>query len=285
MIALNKNSVVILLIALFFVNINLSGQNQIKNQSDFNPPPKANKIPVELTKFGHTRIDNYFWLKDKTNPEVIKYLEEENAYCDEVMDHTKPLQEKLFNEMKSRIKEDDESAPYYDNGYYYYYRTEVGKQYQIHCRKKGSLQAKEEVLFDVNKMAENHPTYMFAGYEISMDNGLAIYASNTTGSYAEFTIRMKDLATGSELPDVIDKIASFTLANDNKTLFYVTIDNALRPYKLFRYVIGSNNKPELLYEETNEMFSLSVYKSKTKDWIFLISSSANTSEYQFRRCQ
>ena len=195
------------------------------------------------------------------------------------MNNTKPLQDKLFNEMKSRIKEDDESAPYFDNGYYYYYRTEIGKQYQIHCRKKGSLEAKEEIIFDVNKMAENHPTYMFAGYEISMDNGLAIYASNTTGSYAEFTIRMKDLPTDSELPEVIDKVASFTLANDNKTLFYVTIDNAFRPYKLFRYVIGSNNKPELLYEETNEMFSLSVDKSKTKDWIFLITSSANTSEY------
>ena len=225
------------------------------------------------------RIDNYFWLKDKTNPEVIKYLEEENAYCDLVMNNTKPLQEKLFNEMKSRIKEDDESAPYFDNGYYYYYRTETGKQYQIHCRKKGSLQAEEEVLFDVNKMAENHPTYMFAGYEISMDNRLVIYASNTTGSYAEFTIRMKDLSTDSELPEVIEKVASFTLANDNKTLFYVTIDNALRPYRLFRYIIGSNNKPELLYEETNEMFSLYVNKSKTKDWIFLITGSANTSEY------
>lgn len=271
----------IFLSTLVFANSILIGQTQIKNQSDFSPPPKANIIPVELTKFGHTRIDNYFWLKDKTNPAVIKYLEEEKAYCDEVMNHTKPLQEKLFDEMKSRIKEEDESAPYYDNGYYYYYKTEVGKQYQIHCRKKGNLLAKEEVLLDVNKMAENHPTYMFAGYEISMDNRLAVYASNTTGSYAEFTIHIKDLTTDRELPDIIDKIASFTLANDNKTLFYVTIDNALRPYKLFRYVIGSNNKPELLYEETDERFSLNVDKSKTKDWIFLNTNSANTSEYHF----
>jgi oligopeptidase B len=270
-------------ISIFFLLVTqiCFGQSQIKNQSDFTPPPKANKIPIELKNFEKTRVDNYFWLKDKTNPEVIKYLEEENVYCDLVMDHTKPLQEKLFNEMKSRIKEDDESAPYFDNGYYYYTRTEIGKQYKIHCRKKISLEAKEEIIFDVNKMAENHPTYMFAGYEISMDNGLVIYASNTTGSYAEFTIRIKDLATGSELPDVIENAASFTLANDNKTLFYVTIDNKLRPYRLFRYIVGSNNKPELLYEETNEIFSLAVDKSKTKDWIFLITSSANTSEYHF----
>ena len=278
---LNRILSAIFLSTLFFANTILIGQIQIKNQFDFTPPPKANKIPVELTKFGHTRIDNYFWLKEKTNPEVIKYLEEENVYCDEIMDHTKPLQEKLFQEMKSRIKEDDESAPFYDNGYYYYYRTEFGKQYQIHCRKKGNLQAKEEVIFDVNKMAENYPTYMFENYEVSLDNRLAVYMSNTTGSYAEFTIRIKDLSTDNELLDVIEKAASYTLANDNRTLFYVTIDNALRPYKLFRYVIGSKNKPELLYEEKDKIFELSVGKTKTKDWIFLNTSSANTSECYF----
>ncbi|MEO8233210.1 MAG: S9 family peptidase [Ignavibacteriota bacterium] len=275
---LNKISFVVFLSTLFFINFFLNAQ--IKNQSDFAPPPKANKIPVELTKFGQTRIDNYFWLKDKTNPDVIKYLDEENDYCEKVMDHTKLLQDKLFNEMKSRIKEDDESAPYLDNGYFYYYRTEIGKQYPIYCRKKGSLESEEEVIFDVNKMAENHPVYMFADYEISLDNRLAIYAGNTTGSYAEFTIRVKNLTTGIELPDVIEKISSFTVANDNKTLFYVTIDKALRPYQLYRYVIGSNAKPELLYEEKDEMFSLGVSKSKPKDWIFLESGSANTSEYR-----
>jgi len=110
MVVLNRNSVIMLLIVLFFISINLSGQNQIKNQSDFTAPPKANKIPIELTKFSHTRIDSYFWLKDKSDPEVIKYLEEENAYCDVVLNHTKPLQDKLFNEMKARIKEDDVSV-------------------------------------------------------------------------------------------------------------------------------------------------------------------------------
>jgi len=257
------------------------GQSQIKTQSDFTPPPEANKIPIELKNFGHTRIDNYFWLKDKTNPEVLKYLEEENAYCDLVMNHTKPLQEKLFNEMKSRIKEDDESATFYDNGYYYYYRTEIGKQYPIHCRKKTSLEAKEEIIFDVNKMAENYPAFVFGGYEISNDNNSAIYASNTTGSWADYNIRVKDLTSSSELPDIINKVASYTIANDNKTLFYVTIDNALRPYQLYRYVIGSNKKAELLYEEKDEMFRLSVGKTKTKDWIFLSAGSTNTSEYQF----
>lgn len=281
MVVLNRNSVIMLLIILFFISINLSGQNQIKNQSDFTTPPKANKIPIELAKFSHTRIDNYFWLKDKTDPEVIKYLEEENTYCNIVLDHTKPLQDKLFNEMKSRIKEDDVSAPYFDNSYYYYYRTEIGKQYPIYCRKKSSLEVKEEIIFNVNKMAENYPAFVFGDYEISMDNKLAIYASNTTGSWADYTIRVKDLTTDNEMPDLIDKVASYTIANDNKTLFYVTIDNALRPYKLYRYVIGSNNIPELLYEEKDEMFRLSVDKTKTKDWIFLSSNSTNTSEYQF----
>lgn len=281
MILLNRNSVIILIIIIFFININLSGQNQIKNQSDFSPPPKVNKTPVELTKFGTSRIDNYFWLKDKSDPEVIKYLEEENTYCNIVLDHTKPLQDKLFNEMRSRIKEDDVSAPYFDNGYYYYYRTEIGKQYPIYCRKKSSLEAKEEIIFDVNKIAENYPAFVFVDYEISMDNKLAIYASNTTGSWADFTIRVKDLTTDNEMPNLIEKVASYTIANDNKTLFYVIIDKALRPYQLYRYVIGSNKKAELLYEERDEMFRISVSKTKTKDWIFLSSNSTNTSEYKF----
>lgn len=269
-------------VSAFFLLLTLvnSCQSQIKNQSDFPPPPKAKKIPVELKNFNHTRIDDYFWLKDKTNTEVIKYLEDENAYCDLVMDHTKPLQEKLFNEMKSRIKEDDESAPYFENGYYYYNRTETGKQYPIYCRKKGSLSNAEEIIFDLNKMAESTSTFLFHGFEISRDNNLAVYASNTSGSFVDFTLRLRDLISGKDLPIAIEKVSSFTIANDNKTLFYTVINNALRSYQLYKFNFNDNSKPQLLYEEKDAKFDTYVYKSKSQEWVIFQSNSANTSEYR-----
>lgn len=266
----------ILLIIMFYI----SSWAQVKLQSDFSPPPKAKKNPFEMTMFGKTRIDNYYWLKEKSNPEVIEYLQAENQYCDQVMQHTNSLQAKLFDEMKSRIKEDDESAPVYENGYFYYYRNEIGKQYPIYCRKKGELSSAEEIIFDVNKLAENHKTFLFGYYEISADNQLAVYTSNTTGSYVDYSLHIKNLKNGTEFQEVIPKVSSFTLANDNRTLFYTVINDALRSYQLFRYVIGSNNKPELMYEEADAKYDTYVYKSKTKNFIILVSSSANTSEYR-----
>jgi oligopeptidase B len=254
---------------------------KITQQSDFPAPPVAAVKPVEFTEFGSKRTDNYFWLKEKTNPEVIDYLKAENAYCDTVMKSTVPLQEKLFAEMKGRIKETDETVPQLSNGYYYYSRTEEGKQYRINCRKKGSVSAPEEVIFDVNRMAEGKQAYIFAGYDISTDNKLVAYASNETGSYADFTLRVRDLETGSDLPFSMDKVQGFAWANDNKTIFYTIGNDALRAYRVYRHVLGSATPDELVFEEPNEQFIVNVEKSKTDDFIFITSASFTTSEYLF----
>lgn len=254
---------------------------KISQQSDFPTPPKAEVKPTEFTEFGNKRTDNYFWLKDKNNPEVIDYLKAENAYFDTVMQSTKALQDKLFTEMKGRIKEDDETVPQLDNGYYYYSRTEKGKQYRTICRKKGSVSAPEEVIFDINKMAEGKKAFIFAGNSISPDNKLAAYTSNETGSFADFTLQVRDLATGLDLPLKIEKVQSFAWANDNKTLFYTVGDKTLRAYRVYRHVIGSSKPDELVYEDLDDLFIVSVDKSKTNDYIFIESASFTTSEYRY----
>src|ERR1035438_5852251 len=158
----------------------------VKNQNDYLPPPIAEIKPERFNEFGLNRVDNYFWLKDKSNPKVIDYLNDENNYCETVMQHTNDLQEILFKEMKSRIKEDDQTVPQLNNGYYYYSRTEKDKQYPVYCRKKGSVNNPEEIIFDVNEMAKGKPAFLFHDYEISENNNLAAYLFNTTGSFAEF---------------------------------------------------------------------------------------------------
>ena len=250
----------------------------IKTQKDYPAPPLAKKQPVTFTEFGNKRVDNYFWMKDKKDPEVIKYLDAENAYADEVMGHTKVLQETLYNEMKGRIKEQDNSVPYLDNGYWYYSRTETGKQYNIHCRKKGNLDAPEEVIFDVNAMAEGKPTFLFTGYEVSSDNRYAIYSSNTTGSFAEDDLRIRDLQTGKDLDFFVPGTQSYAWANDNKTVFYVKGNEALRPYQLYRADAFGKGNGTLVLEEKDELFNISVYKSKTNDFLMLYSGSFTTSE-------
>lgn len=254
---------------------------EITQQSDFPAPPLAAVNPSVFTEFGNQRTDNYFWLKDKTNPDVIAYLNAENAYCDTVMQSTLPLQDKLFAEMKGRIKETDETVPQLDNGYYYYSRTEEGKQYRIYCRKMGEVSAAEEVIFDVNKLAEGKPAFMFAGYDVSNDNKLAAFVSNETGSFADFTLKVKDLTTGLDLPLSIDKVQGFAWANDSKTLFYTIGNDALRAYRVYRHTIGSTNADELVFEEPNEQFILNIGKSKTKDFLFITSASFTTSEYLY----
>jgi len=250
----------------------------IKTQRDYPAPPVAKKQPVTFTEFGNKRVDNYFWMRDKKDPEVIKYLEAENAYADEVMGHTKVLQETLYNEMKGRIKEQDNSVPYLDNGYWYYSRTETGKQYNIHCRKKGNLDAPEEVIFDVNAMAEGKPTFLFTGYEVSKDNRYAIYSSNTTGSFAEDDLRIRDLQTGKDLGFFVGGTQSYAWANDSKTVFFVKGNEALRPYQLYRADAFGKGNGTLVYEEKDELFNISVYKSKTNDYLMLYSGSFTTSE-------
>jgi oligopeptidase B len=250
----------------------------VLTQDSFPAPPVATVKPDTFREFGNIRVDNYFWLKEKSNSEVLNYLKAENNYCDTVMAHTKGLREKLFQEFKGRIKEDDQSVPALNNGYYYYSRTIKDSQYPVYCRKKGDTTAVEEVIFDVNKMAEGEKAYFFAGFEVSADNRLAAFAFNTTGSYAEFRLKVKDLATGQYLDDEISGISSFTWANDNLTLFYTTITPSLRPYKVSRHTLGTKNPDPMVFEEKDELFNAGVNKSLTKDFIVITSESYNTSE-------
>ncbi|MFZ4549192.1 MAG: S9 family peptidase, partial [Bacteroidales bacterium] len=254
---------------------------KITQQSDFPTPPVALIKPSEFTEFGNKRVDNYFWLKDKTNPEVIDYLKAENAYSDTIMNPTKALQDKLFAEMKGRIKEDDETVPQLDDGYFYYTRTETGKQYRLNCRKKGNVSAPEEIVFDVNKMAEGKQAFIFSYYDVSPDNKLAAYMSNETGSYADYTLCIRDLSTGTDLPLKIDKVQSFVWANDSKTLFYAVGNEALRSWRVYRHVIGNTKPDELVFEEPNEQFIVGLDKSKTDDFIFIVTASFTTSEYHY----
>ncbi|MBN1789215.1 MAG: S9 family peptidase [Bacteroidales bacterium] len=254
---------------------------RITSQGDYPAPPMALIIPDTMLEFGNARIDNYFWMKDRDNPEVMAYLKSENAYTDTVMAHTRDLQEKLFLEMKGRIKEEDQSVPQIDNGYFYYNRTEKDRQYPIYCRKKGNVSSPEEVLFDVNKMAEGTQAYIFSNFEITSDNKLAAYSYNTTGSYAEFNLKIRNLETGEDLPYEISNVQSFVWANDNKTLFYTKSSETFRPYRVYRHQINSKVPDVLLFEEKDEMFNVYVGKSRTKEYIYLASGSFTTSEYRY----
>jgi oligopeptidase B len=275
----------ILLYSLFILLMtnacNNTGSIKTATQADYPPPPVASVLPDTLTDFGNSRIDNYFWMKDRSNPAVMAYLKAENSYCDTVMSHTKGLQQKLFAEMKGRIKEDDQSVPQLDNGYYYYTRTEKDKQYSIHCRKKGDVSAHEAVIFDENKMAEGTGAFLFAGYEISSDSRLAAYSYNTTGSYAEFNLKIRDLDAGTDLPFEVRNVQSFAWANDGKTLFYTISNSALRPYRVYRHITGSTQADVLIYEENDGAFNVDVSKSRTRDFIYILSASFTSTEYRY----
>jgi len=260
-------------------NINKEKVNILK-QSDFPAPPVAEVIPDTFVNFGRQRIDNYYWLKDKNNPKVIEYLHAENAYTDTVMSATKALQQKIYDEILGRMKEDDESYPSFKDGYYYYTRTEKGKQYPTYCRRKGSMDAAEEIIFDVNRMAEGKPAFIFRGYSISPDNSKAAYFYNETGSYAEFILKIKDLASGEDVGFSVDGAASVAWANDNRTLFYSMIDQTLRSSKVYRQMLDEA-AGELVFEEKDARFGTYVYGSKTKQFIFIASGSSTTSEERY----
>ncbi|MGV8963857.1 MAG: S9 family peptidase [Candidatus Saccharimonadaceae bacterium] len=249
-------------------------------QSDFSTPPVAEIKPDTFVEFNHQRIDNYFWMKDKTDPRVIAYLNAENTYAEAVMASTKALQKTIYDEILGRMKEDDESYPTLKDGYYYYSRSETGKQYPTYCRKKGSIDATEEVIFDINQMAEDKPAFIFSGYSVSPDNSKAAYFFNETGSYAEFNMHIKDLASGQDVGFIIEGVTSVAWANDNKTLFYSVIDNTLRSYQILRQMLDAN-KSELVYEEKDAKFSTYVSSTKTKEYIFISSASSTTSEERF----
>ncbi len=275
------NYIILLAVAVVITACTTSKKETVMlKQSDFPAPPVAEVLPDTFTNFGQTRIDNYYWLKDKNNPKVIDYLKAENAYTDTVMASTKALQQTIYDEILGRMKEDDESYPSFSDGYYYYSRTEKGKQYRTYLRRKGSMDAAEEVIFDINKMAEGKSAFIFRGYSISPDNSKAAYFYNETGSYAEFILKIKDLASGEDVGFSMNGATSVAWANDNKTLFYGIIDNTLRSYRIMRQMLDAP-KADLVYEEADARFSTYVSGSKTKEYIFIGSASSTTSDERY----
>jgi oligopeptidase B len=244
-------------------------------------PPTAKKVPNVTEVNGHKLVDNYYWLRDKANPEVKAYLESENAYTDAVMRPTEPLQKKLYDEMLGRIKETDVEVPYKKGDYFYYTRTEAGKQYPIRCRRKGSMEAPEEVILDVNELAKGQIFMSLGEFEVSDDGNLLAYSTDNTG-FRQYVLAVKDLRTGKTLPDHAERAGSVAWANDNKTFFY-TIEDAQtkRQYRMYRHTAGTTGADELVYEEKDERFNVNVGKSRSKGYIFLVSSSHTTSEARY----
>ncbi|MGB9179366.1 MAG: S9 family peptidase [Pyrinomonadaceae bacterium] len=243
-------------------------------------PPVAKKIPKEDVTNGDKRIDNYFWFREKTNPEVIKYLEAENAYTDALMKPTEEFQKKLYDEMLSHIKQTDTNVPYRLGDYYYYSRTEEGKQYPIYARKRGSLDASEEITLDLNEMAKGLKFLAIGSYRVSDDGNLLAYTTDTTG-YRQYTLQIKDLRTGQLLPDRAERVDQVMWSTDNKTLFYVTEDQVTkRSDKFWRHALGSD-KSDLIYDEKDELYDISAFRSKDKAYIFVESGSKTTTEYRY----
>ncbi len=243
-------------------------------------PPVAQK-QTKVTEINGVKLtDDYFWMREKTNPEVRAYLEAENAYTDSVMKPTEALQKKLYDEMLSRIKQTDTQVPYKEGEYFYYSRTEEGKQYAILCRKKGSLEAAEEIVLDVNKLAEGQTFMSVAAFRVSDDGKLLAYSTDNTG-FRQYTLHVKNLATGELLPDRVEKTGSVVWAADNKTLFYTVEDSAKRQYRLYRHTVGTTGSDNLIYEEKDERFELHANRSRSEKYIFLTAASHTTSEARY----
>ncbi|MGH9580347.1 MAG: oligopeptidase B, partial [Terriglobales bacterium] len=228
---------------------------------------------------GDERVDNYYWMREKSGPEVHAYLEAENAYVDAVMEPTRGFQEKLYGEMLARIQETDLSVPYRKDGYFYYSRTEKGKQYPIHCRKKGSLKSDEEVLLDLNEMAKGEKFLALGALEVSDDGNWLAYSVDNTG-FRQYELRVKNLKTGKPGPEHIAKTVSLAWAADNQTLFYSTEDAAKRPYRVYRHRLGSA-EDALVYEERDEMFNVDLERTRSRQYLFLTTASLTTSEVRY----
>ncbi|OYU80113.1 MAG: oligopeptidase B [Flavobacterium sp. BFFFF1] len=247
------------------------------------PAPVAKIIPKQLEKFGDVRTDNYYWLNDRDNPEVIDYLKQENEYYARMTAHTKDFQKDLFTEMKARIKEDDSSVPYFYNGYFYITRYETGKDYPIYSRKKGSLDGAEEVLFDCNVLSKGHSYFQLGGMSISPDNRFATFGVDVVGRRI-YTIQIKDLGSGAVMPDKIENTTgSAVWANDNQTIFYTRQDKTtLRSDKVYRHKSGTDAaKDVLVYDEKDDTFSVDVSKTKSRKYIVIECGSTLTTEYRF----
>ena len=245
--------------------------------------PKAAKKAKELTIHGDVRIDNYYWLNDKENPDVISYLNAENEYYNEVTKHTKAFQNDLFEEMKARIKEDDESVPYKKNQYFYITKFQKGKQYPIYTRKFQILEAKEEILFDVNELAKEHSYYKLAGLSVSPNNKIVSFGVDVSGN-REYVISFKNLETGELFPEKIkNTTGGATWAKDNKTVFYTQNNpKTLRSEKIFKHILGTDASEDVeVYFEADDTFNCFVYKTKSEKYIIIGSHNTVSTEYRF----
>ena len=256
-------------------------KNEIKLKKNYPPFPK--KKPKNLKKFDSIRVDNYYWLKNRNDPDVIEYLKKENDYYEKKTSHTKEFQDKIFKEIKNRIKEDDKSVPYFLNGYWYITKFKKDKDYPIYVRKKETLDSKEQILFDCNFLAKNYDFFNLSNIKISPDNKLAAYSIDTV-SRRLYTIKIKNLETGEFLNDCIDNTSgNFAWGNDNTTLFYTNRDSeTLRNDKIYKHILGTNSKDdELVFHEKDNTFYTNVSKSKSNKFIVISSYSTLTSEFQF----
>jgi oligopeptidase B len=247
-------------------------------------PPSAKRVPHQLTApHGHTRTDPYYWLNERENPAVVAYLEAENAYTEATMAHTKGLQDLLFEEMKGRILEKDQSVPYLLDGYYYYTRYEPGSEYAIHCRRKGSKYAPEQVMLDVNQLAQGHAYFQVGGLQVSEANDLLAYAVDAVGRRI-YSIHFKNLTTGELLPDHIpDVTGNVAWSGNNQTLFYTKQDpETLRAHQVWRHRLGTPvDQDVLVYEETDETFAVGVGRTKSRKYLEIMSHSTVSSEVRF----
>jgi oligopeptidase B len=246
-------------------------------------PPMARREPVEHVLHGDRRVDHYAWLRQKENPEVIAYLEAENAYTDAILKPTEGLQERLYQEMLGRIQQTDLTVPYRLRGYLYFTRTEEGKQYAIHCRRREAEGSPEELLLDLNQLAAGHSFLALGSFDASDDNRFLAYSLDMTG-YRQYVLHVKDLLSGATLPEKIERVTSAAWAGDNRTLFYTVEDETTkRSHRLYRHALGSTEPDLLLYEEADERFRMEVERSRSRDFLFLTIASHTASEVRFLR--
>src|SRR5919106_3623885 len=252
------------------------------------PYPTAPKRPYEITQHGQTRIDNYYWMRDRSDPEVLRYLHAENDYLEEIMGHTKSLQETLYAEMKSRIKETDSTIPEKKGEYFYYSRMEEGKQYPIYCRKRGSLDQPEEILLDQNDLAEGKSFCSVGALTVSPDGSKLAYSVDIEGGEI-YTLYIKDLTSDTLYPEFIVNTYSSVYfhtgvewANDSQALFYLTMNASERPYKLLRHKLGTDPEQDtLVLHEQDEAYFLFIVKTRDNKYIVTNHHSTRTTEVRF----
>jgi len=248
-------------------------------------PPVAAVRAHRFDEHGTVRTDSYYWLRERSNPEVIKYLEDENAYTKAVMAHTEALQNRLYDELKGRVLQSDQSVPFREGNYFYYTRLVEGKNYPIYARKRGSLNAPEEILIDANALAEGKPTFLIRAWEVSSGEDLLAFAADTTGGRVS-SIRFKNLRSGELLPDIVPRaIGGIAWAEDNHTLFYTKPDSVtVRPYQIYRHKLGTPASADhLVYEDKDETYYTSVFKTKSRAYIMVQSEQTMATEYHYVR--